>query len=355
MNGNEARAAEKEIEAREVASIRPGGARDRAARVGRRGALLTMAGAAAGLAAMPRYVRAQDTPIRMLVGFPPGAGLDAMSRMVAEKMRVSLGRNVIVENRPGAGGRIVMDTLKKSPADGSVLVMTPLVTVVTAPHVYPDLGYDAFKDFAPVAHAAGFLFAYAANTQVPAKTLKEFVEAAKKDSALRNYASAAPGSLPHFFSILFAERAGLEMNHIGYRGTAPALSDLLGGQIATFIGTVSDVVAHAEGGRLRVLATSGAKRAPQLPDVPTFREEGYDIEGGGWYAAYAPAGTPKPVVDRLSKAITEAINAPDLRGKLEGYGMEPTGLPADELASIQRRDYERWGPVIKASGFKPTS
>jgi tripartite-type tricarboxylate transporter receptor subunit TctC len=323
-------------------------------RPGRRATLLAMT-AAAGLAGMPALVRGQEGPIRMLVGFPPGAGLDAMSRMVAEKMRASLGRNVLVENRPGAGGRIVMDVLKTSPADGSVLVMTPLVTVVTAPHVYPDLGYDAFKDFAPVAHAADFLFAYAANTQVPATSLKAFVEAARKDPALRNYASAAPGSLPHFFSILFAQRAGLEMNHIGYRGTAPALSDLMGGQIATFMGTVSDVVAHAQAGKLRVLATSGAKRAPQLPDVPTFKEEGYDIEGGGWYAAYAPAGTPKDVIDRLSKAITEAINAPDLREKLAGYGMEPTGLPAEELARIQRRDYERWGPVIKASGFKPTA
>lgn len=343
-------------EVRSAASAEVTSSQDRAgACAGRRGVLLAMAGAAAGLAGAPGLVRAQEGSVRMLVGFPPGAGLDAMSRMVADKMRASLGRNVIVENRPGAGGRIVMDTLKQSPADGSVLVMTPLVTVVTAPHVYPDLGYDAFKDFTPVAHAANFLFAYAVNMQVPGRTLKEFVEAARKDPALRNYASAAPGSLPHFFSIIFAERAGLEMNHIGYRGTAPALSDLMGGQIASFMGTVSDVVAHAQGGRLRVLATSGAKRAPQLPDAPTFKEEGYDIEGGGWYAAYAPAGTPKPVVDRLSKAITEAINAPDLREKLEGYGMEPTGLPAEELARIQRRDYERWGPVIKASGFKPTT
>lgn len=299
---------------------------------------------------------AQDKgAVRILVGFPPGAGLDAMTRMVAEKMRVALGQNVIVENRPGAGGRIVMDVLKKAPADGSVLVMTPLVTVVTAPHVYPDLGYDAFKDFAPVAHAANFLFAYAANPDVPAKTLKEFVQAAKTDPKLQNYASAAPGSLPHFFSILFAERAGLQMNHIGYRGTAPALSDLLGGQIATFMGTVSDVVAHQAAGRVRVLATSGDTRAPQMPEVPTFKEQGYEIEGQGWYAAYAPAGTPKEAIDRLSKAMTEAIRSPDLREKLQGYGMEPTGLGPEELARIHKRDYEKWGPVIKASGFKAST
>lgn len=307
--------------------------------------LLTLSGVAA----------AQDKTIRILVGFPPGAGLDAMTRMVADRMRGSLGQNVIVENRPGAGGRIVMELLKNAPADGSFLVMTPLVTVVTAPHVYQDLSYDAFKDFAPVAHAANFLFAYAVNPDVPAKSLKEFVQAAKNDPKLQNYASAAPGSLPHFFSIMFADRAGLKLNHIGYRGTAPALSDLIGGQIATFMGTVSDVVAHHEAGRVRVLATSGEKRAPQLPDIPTFQEQGYDIEGRGWYAVYAPAATPKETVARLSKAITEAIRSPELRERLQAYGMEPTGLGPEDLARIHKRDYEQWGPVIKASGFKPTN
>ena len=311
--------------------------------------------AVAAGAALPGGASAQDKTVKILVGFPPGAGLDAMTRLVAEKMRVTLGQSVIVENRPGAGGRIVMDALKIAPADGSVLVMTPLVTVVTAPHVYPDLGYDAFKDFAPVAHAADFLFAYAAAPNVPAKTLQEFVQAAKSDPALRNYASAAPGSLPHFFSILFAQRAGLELNHVGYRGTAPALTDLMGGQISTFMGTISDVAAHHAAGKVRVIATSGDKRAEQLPDVPTFKEQGYDIVGKGWYAAYAPAGTPKETVERLSRAMIQALQAPDLREKLLAYGMEPTGLGPEELARIQRRDYEQWGPVIRASGFKPGS
>jgi len=315
---------------------------------------LLQAAVAALMLTLSGVASAQERTVRILVGFPPGAGLDAMTRMVAEKMRASLGQTVIVENRPGAGGRIVMEALKNAPADGSVLVMTPLVTVVTAPHLYPSLRYDAVKDFAPVAHAANFAFAFTANPDLPARSLKEFVQAAKDDPKLRNYASAAPGSLPHFFAILFAGRAGLEMNHVGYRGTAPALSDLMGGQIATFMGTVSDVVAHHGGGRLRVLATSGEARSPQLPDVPTFKEEGYDIQGLGWYAAYAPAGTPKDTIARLSNAMTEAIRAPDLREKLEAYGMEPTGLGPEELARIQRRDYEAWGPVIKASGFKPT-
>ncbi len=297
---------------------------------------------------------AQQGTIKMLVGFPAGASLDAMTRMVADKMQASLGQNVIVENRTGAAGQIAMGALKASPADGSVLVMTPLVTIVTAPHIQ-ELPYDPFKDFAPVAHTANFLFAFAMGPATPAKSLKEYIGLVKQDVKYANYASAATGSLPHFFSLLFAEKAGLKLNHIGYRGTAAAMTDLLGGQIAAFMGTVSDVGPQHKAGKIVAVATSGATRSKHLPDIPTFKELGYDIEGGGWYAAYAPAGTPAPVIDRLSKAIIAALNEPDVRERLDNYGMEPTGLPPAELARIHRRDYEQWGPVIKASGFKPGS
>jgi tripartite-type tricarboxylate transporter receptor subunit TctC len=298
---------------------------------------------------------AQEKTTRILVGFPAGAGLDSMTRLVADKMRVSLGQPVLVENRPGAAGQIVMDALKAAPADGSVLVMTPLVTVVTAPHLYPSLRYDAFKDFAPVAHTANFLFAFAVGPTVPAASLAEYVQLVKKDSKYANYASAAPGSLPHFFSILFADASRLKLNHIGYKGTAAALTDLLGGQIASFMGTVSDVAAQHKSGKVRVLATSGAQRSRHLPEVPTFKELGYNIEGGGWYAAYAPVRTSKVMIDRLSAAIIEALKVPDVREKLEALGMEPTGLGPAELARIQKSDYDKWGPVIRASGFKPES
>jgi tripartite-type tricarboxylate transporter receptor subunit TctC len=277
-----------------------------------------------------------------------------MTRMVADKMQASLGQNVIVENRTGAAGQIAMAALKASPADGTVLVMTPLVTIVTAPHIQ-QLPYDPFKDFAPVAHTANFLFAFAMGPATPAKDLKSYIGLVKQDVKYANYASAATGSLPQFFSLLFAEKAGVKLNHIGYRGTAAALTDLLGGQIAAFMGTVSDVAPQHKGGKVVAVATSGATRSKHLPDIPTFKELGYDIEGGGWYAAYAPAGTPATVIDRLSKAIIAALNEPDVRERLDNYGMEPTGLPPAELARIHRRDYEQWGPVIKASGFKPGS
>ncbi|MEK6243758.1 MAG: Bug family tripartite tricarboxylate transporter substrate binding protein [Pseudomonadota bacterium] len=298
---------------------------------------------------------AQDKTIKVLVGFPAGASLDTMTRLVADRMRATLGQPVVVENRPGAAGQIAMNAVKAAPADGLTLVMTPLVTVVTAPHVYAKLPYDAFADFAPVAHAANFLFAFTAGPSVPATSLTDFVTLVKADAKYGNYASAGTGSLPHFFSLLFADTAGIRMNHIGYKGTAPALIDLLGGQISAFMGVVSDVAAQHKAGKLRVLATSGARRARELPDVPTFRELGYSIEGGGWYAAYAPAKTPKETVDRLANAIVEAIRSPDVRDKLEALGMEPTGLGPAELARIHKADYDKWGPVIKASSFKPES
>ncbi len=295
---------------------------------------------------------AQEKTVKFLVGFPAGAGLDTMTRLVADKMRVKLGQPVLVENRPGADGRIAMDALKAAPPDGLTLVMTPLVTVVTAPQVFRNLRYDPFADFAPVAHAASFLFAFAAGPDVPAKSLAEYVAYVKQDPKNGSYASAGAGSLPHFFSVLFAQTAGIPMVHIGYKGSAPAITDLIGGQISAFMGTVSDLAAQHKAGKLRVIATSGAQRARILPDVPTFREQGYNIEGSGWYAAFAPAKTPPAEVERLAAAIIEGIHAADVREKLEALGMEPTGLGPAELARIHRADYDKWGPVIRASGFK---
>jgi len=309
----------------------------------------------AALLSFPPFAQAQDRTLRILVGFPAGAGLDTMTRVVGEHMRGTLGHPVVVENRPGAGGRLAMDLLKAAPADGSTVVMTPLVTVVTAPHVFTDLRYDAFKDFAPVAHTANFLFGFATGPGVPSKTLAEYVALAKQDPKYGNYASAAPGSLPHFFSLAFGDLAGIKLNHIGYKGTAPALTDLMGGQIHGFMGTVSDLAALHRSGKIRVVATSGAERSREVPEVPTFRELGYHIEGAGWYAAYAPAQTPKAAIDRISAAMIAAIRAPEIRARLESLGMEPTGLPPAELARIHKADYDKWGPVIRASGFKPQS
>jgi len=296
---------------------------------------------------------AQDRTIRIIVGFPAGATADALARLIAERMRDKLGQPVIVENKPGAGGRLAVEQVKAAPADGTTFLLTPLANVVAHPHVYANLRYDVFKDIEPVAHVANFQLALAVGAAVPARSLKEYVALVRKDANYGNYASAAAGSLPHFFGVMFARAAGIELTHVPYKGTAPALTDLAGGQIAAFSGVESDVLPLVRADKVRVLATSGASRSRTFPDVPTFREQGYEIEGTAWYAMYAPAGTPKAAVDRVAAAVVDAVRSGDLKPKLESLGIDPTGLPPAELARIHKADYDRWGPVIRASGFKP--
>jgi tripartite-type tricarboxylate transporter receptor subunit TctC len=296
--------------------------------------------------------RADDRPLRIVVGFPPGAGIDTIARLVADKMRASLGRPVVVENKPGAAGMIANTTVKAAAPDGTTVLMTPLANMVFFPHSYARLEYDASKDFAPVAHLASFPLAFGVGTEVPAKTLSEYVTFAKKGGANANFTAAALGSLPHFFGLMFAKTAGIELTYIPYKGTAQALPALISGEIPAAVLTLNDLGTAVQSGKARILATTGAKRSPQYPDVPTFKESGYDIEGLGWYGMYAPAGTPKEIVEELSRAAIEAIRQPDVKQRLEPLGLDFTGLGPAELAAIQRADYDKWGPVIRASGFR---
>ena len=292
-----------------------------------------------------------EKPVRIVVGFPAGATLDSLARQVAEKLRVSLNQPVIVENRTGAGGRLAAEYVKGQPGDGMTLLMTPLANMVTMPHSHKGLRYDPFRDFAPVSHVANFQIAFAVGPAVPSQNLRDYVALVKKDPKAGNYASASAGSIPHFLGVMFARIAGIELTHVPYKGTAPALTDLVGGQIAATVMTVPDIAQLQRAGKVRALAVAGAKRSEALPDVPTFREQGFDLEGTGWYAVFAPASTPKETVDRLSRLIAQATQTPDLRAWIEKGGMEATGTTPGELAAIVRSDYERWGPVIKASGF----
>jgi tripartite-type tricarboxylate transporter receptor subunit TctC len=292
-----------------------------------------------------------DKPVRIIVGFPAGATLDSLARQVAEKLRVGLNQPVIVENRTGAGGRLAAEYVKGQPGDGLTLLMTPLANMVTMPHSHKGLRYDPFRDFVPVSHVANFQLAFAVNPAVPAQSLREYAALVKRDPKAGNYASAAAGSIPHFLGVMFARTAGIELTHVPYKGTAPALTDLVGGQISAAVMTVPDIAQLQRAGKVRALAVAGAKRSEALPDVPTFREQGFDLEGTGWYAVFAPASTPPDVVDRLSKQVAQAVQAPDVRAWIQKGGMEPTGTTPTELAAIVKADYSKWGPVIKASGF----
>ena len=301
----------------------------------------------------PGVCIAQSGTIKMVIGFPPGVSLDAMTRLLGDRLAVALKQSVIVENRAGGAARIATEHVKNAAPDGNTLLMTPFASMVINPFVYSSLRYDPVADFTPIAHIASFHFAFASGAHVPVKTLREYIDAAKRDDKLGQYSSAGAGSLPHFFSLLFARDAGLNMNHIPYKGSALALNDLMGGHIAAFIGTVADVRPLHMGGKARALATSGPTRSKDLLDVPTFRESGFaNLVGGGWYALYAPAKTPRAVVERISAAVIQIVRNPEVNAKLESMGMEPSGLPAAELLAIQKADGEKWGPVIRASGFK---
>jgi tripartite-type tricarboxylate transporter receptor subunit TctC len=306
---------------------------------------------ALGIALVATAQAQTEKPVRIVVGFPAGATLDSLARQVAEKLRVSLNQPVIVENRAGAAGRLAAEFVKSQPGDGMTLLMTPVANMAIMPHSHQGLRYDPFADFAPVSHVANFQIAFAVGPAVPSQSLRDYVALVKKDPKAGNYASAAAGSIPHFLGVMFARTAGIELTHVPYKGTAPALTDLVGGQIAAAVMTVPDIAQLQRAGKVRALAVAGAKRSAALPDVPTFKEQGYDLEGSGWYAVFAPAATPKETVDRLSRLVAQATQSPEVRAFIEKGGMEATGTTPAELAAMLKADYDRWGPVIKASGF----
>jgi tripartite-type tricarboxylate transporter receptor subunit TctC len=310
--------------------------------------------AAACAAALAGPLAAQEGVVRIVVGYPAGAASDALARVVAEHMQRTLKQTVIVENKVGAGGRIANELVKNAPPDGMTLLMTPVATMAIFPHSYPgQLRYDPFKDFAPVAHLSNFQIGLGVGSQVPARTLAEYVAWVKADPAANGfYASAATGSIPHFFGVMFARSAGLKLTHVPYKGTAAAMAALAGGEVSAVSTVAADIRALVTAGKARLLAVAGEQRDQSFPEVPTFRELGYDLVAKPWYALYAPAGTPPQAVGRLSQAALSALGDPALRKRLVEMGLEPTGLGPQKLADVLREDFKQWGPPIKESGFK---
>jgi tripartite-type tricarboxylate transporter receptor subunit TctC len=307
----------------------------------------------AWLAASPVWPQTSDQPLRILFPFAAGGSGDALARLLGESLRIGLNRTVIVENVTGAAGRIATRQVTSAAPDGNTILLTPIAPVAVYQHVYKDLGYDPIKDLAPISHVAAFEFGIAVGPKVPVKTLKELVDWAKANPGQANYGSPAAGSLPHFFGVLFGRAIGVDLVHISYKGSAPAITDLAGGQIPIVVTTTSDLLAMHNAGRIRILATSDSKRSPLVPDVPTFREAGYDIEGAAWYGMFAPAKTPAAVVERYAKIVSDAVKTPETKERLLKMGLYATGTTPAEFAKIQKTDSERWAPAVKASGFTP--
>jgi tripartite-type tricarboxylate transporter receptor subunit TctC len=322
------------------------------------------ASAAAGslaLSALPALpARAQTLPdtARILTGFAPGGTVDVTARRVADRLRDVHARSVVVENRTGAGGQIALTGLKAAAPDGLTMALTPMSMLGIYPHTYRKLPYDPVADFLPVSQAVRFDFGFAVGPAVPASVrgLRDFVAWAKANPKDANYGSPAAGSVPHFIGELFARTAGVELRHSPYRGTQPAILDMMGGSVAAVSGPVGEFLQHLQSGKVRLIATSGPARNRFAPTVPTFAEQGFaELVHDEWFGFFVPAKTPGEVVAKLSAAIGTALAAPEVGESLATMGLEPAPSTPAALAALLRRDTERWGPIVKSIGFTAES
>jgi tripartite-type tricarboxylate transporter receptor subunit TctC len=294
--------------------------------------------------------------VKIINGFPAGGTADATSRRVGDQFKGSAyTRNgAVVENKPGAGGRIACETVKNAAPDGATLLLTPYSCMSVYPHVYSNMSYDPFKDFSPVAIAAVMHHGLAVGPMVPdsVKSVKDFVAWCKANPGKANYGSPAAGSLPHFLGALLGSYTNTPMQHVPYRGSVPGVADVIGGQIASMFTPSGDFLANYKAGKLRLLATSGPQRSRFSPDVPTFAEQGFgDLTTEEWFGFYAPAKTPAAIVENANAAVNAALKAPAVITSLATFGLVVQGSSVREMDKSQRDAYYRWGPLVKHIGF----
>jgi tripartite-type tricarboxylate transporter receptor subunit TctC len=318
------------------------------------------AGLAAGSLFAPRLLQAQTSleTAKIVTGFPPGGTSDTLCRRVAERLRGEYARAVVVENRPGAAGQIAIEAMKNSPVDGSVLLQTPASMLMIYPHIYKRLNYDAFQDVTPVSLGSTFVFGFAVGPAVPesVKNIRDFLVWVKANPMMGNFGSPAAGSVPHFIGVLLDKASGVELRHVGYRGTQPAITDMIGGQISAVSGPVGEFTQHVRAGKARLLATSGAQRTRFAPDTPTFIEQGFpNLAFEEWFGFFMPGKTPAAVVQRASAALRVALAAPDVVEGLAVMGLESKSSTPQELARLLRADHDSWGPIVKSIGFTADS
>jgi tripartite-type tricarboxylate transporter receptor subunit TctC len=305
------------------------------------------------LLACSASANAQAGPVRILVGYPAGGESDLIARLLADGLRNALGAAVVVDNRPGGSGSVAAEQLKNAPADGNTLMVSPIAVTVFAPLTHDRLRYDPLKDFAPVSLVANFQMALAVGPGSPATTLREYLDWVRANPAQATYGVPIAGGPTHFFGVMLARATGVDLAAVPYKGSAPLVNDLLGGQVPAAITALSQLIKHHEAGKVRLLATSGRQRSPLAPDVPTFVELGFAaIEGVGWQAVHAPAGTPPATIRRIATAIGLTVRSPAVQEKLTAAGLEPVGSTPEQLARQMIEDSARWAPAIKASGFR---
>ena len=296
--------------------------------------------------------QAQDKPpLRILVGFAPGGSADVLARLVADALRDDFSP-IVVENKAGAGGRIALNAVKAAKPDGQTVIVLPSGPMVLFPHVYKKLDYDAVKDFTPISQIARFQFGVVASQANGVKNVGEMIAKAKATPGAQSYGTPGAGTLPHFMGVLMEQSAGIQLNHVPFQGGAPANNALLGGHIDYKFDVVSETAELHKNGKVRIIAVTGSKRDPQVPEVPTLKESGVAMEATAWFAMYGPAGLKGEALARLEKAMVRAVREPAMRDKLAKLGYDPIGSTSAELAAAQKADLDRWAKPIKATGVQ---
>ena len=292
-----------------------------------------------------------DRPVRLIVPFPPGGPTDIVARPLAQNLSENLGQQVIVDNRGGAGGNIGAAAVVKSAADGYSLLMGTVGTHAINASLYKKLTFDPVKDFAPVSLVAQAAVVLVVHPSVPAKTVNEFIALAKYKPAQITFGSAGSGSPGHLTGELFKDMAGVDLVHVPYQGSAPAISDLLGGQIHAMFDPIQATLSHVKAGKLRILGVSSSKRSSALPDVPTIAEAGVPgFETTAWWAVFAPAGTPKEIITKLNTEIVKIMRSADMKERLRQLDIEPIGSTPDQLAAFMKTETAKWSRAVKFSG-----
>jgi tripartite-type tricarboxylate transporter receptor subunit TctC len=292
-----------------------------------------------------------NRPIRLIVTVPPGGAADFIARLVGAKLAESLGQAVLVDNRAGAGGTIATDSVAKAPADGYTLLQNSITTHGVGPHLYAKLPYDPVKDFAPVSGLALLPLIMAVNAELPARNVNELVRFSKTNPL--NFASSGNGGAPHMAAELFKSETGASITHVPYKGSGPAVADLVGGRVQMMFDAAPSLIQHVKSGKLRVLAAASAQRNRLLPEVPTFAELGYPkVAVSLWYGLLAPAGTPRPVIDRLNRETVKALDSADVREKLLAQGAEQMPGTPEAFGAFMREEMAKWAPVVKQAGVK---
>jgi tripartite-type tricarboxylate transporter receptor subunit TctC len=292
-------------------------------------------------------------PIRFVVPYPAGGPLDTVARLLAQKVSQSVKQPVIVDNKPGAGGNIGADIVAKSPADGYTILMGAVATHAINPVLYASIPYDPVRDFAPITQIASTPNVLVVNPSVPANNVREFIAYAKANPGKLNFGSGSTGSAGHLAGELFKTMAGVDMTHVPYKGAAPAMQDLIGGQIQVMFDNLASSLGQVRAGKVKALAVTTARRSSLAPELPTIAESGlpgFDIST--WFGLFAPAATPREALDRLYVEFTRALAAPDVREKMLNLGAEPVGSKPEEFAAYIRGEAEKYARLVRASGAK---